>query len=307
MSRRRASGRGMRIFMGLIAVLLLLAVVRMLTVAPRPGRPFLADDHPVILAHQGASGHAPTNTLKAFQLGLQQGADILELDVHLTRDGQVVVIHDATVDRTSNGSGQVKEMTLAELRALDFGYKFSADGGQTYPYRGKGIVIPTLEEVIEAFPGVRLNIEIKQVEPAMEEAVWALIRRHGLEEQVLINSFHGEVGSRWVALAGDRVAVGANRQDMYRFAGFYLTGLGRLYNPTVDAFQLPTSQKLGPVKIALDSPRLIRLAKRLNIKVHYWTINQEDEMRRLLQLGADGLITDYPDRAYKVMRELGMR
>jgi glycerophosphoryl diester phosphodiesterase len=125
--------RRMPLIAGIIALLLLLAVVRAMTITPRPTRSFLDDSGPVIIAHQGASGHAPSNTMEAFWLALEQGADILELDLFITKDGVMVVSHDETIDRMSNGTGYIKDMTLAEVRQFDFGYTFSPDGGQTSP------------------------------------------------------------------------------------------------------------------------------------------------------------------------------
>jgi glycerophosphoryl diester phosphodiesterase len=128
-----------------------------------------------------------------------------------------------------------------------------------------------------------------------------------MEDKVLINSFHADPIERWRRLTGERTTLGATRRDMYRFAAYWLPRLDWMYHPTVDAFQLPTRFKLGPVVIDLATSRLLSRAHKLGIKVHYWTINDETTMRRLLETGADGIITDYPDRAVKVMRELGLR
>lgn len=306
---RSTGGPRLRRIIGLTLLLLLAGGIawQAFTVQPRRVKPYLRDERPVVLAHQGASGHAPSNTLAAFALGLEQGADILEVDVHMTSDGVVVVSHDATIERFSNGAGLIREMSLAQLRQYDFGYGFSPDGGQTYPYRGKDVTIPTLEEVFQHFSGVRVNIEIKQSQPPMEEKLWELVRRYHMEDKVLINSFMDEPVARWRVLAGERTALGATRGEMYKFAALWLPRLGWLYNPAVDAFQLPVAQRLGPATIRLDTPRLLELAHSLGIKVHYWTINDEPSMRRLIELGADGIITDYPDRAVKVLRELGLR
>ncbi|MBY6276723.1 glycerophosphodiester phosphodiesterase [Symbiobacterium thermophilum] len=303
---RRRPRRWPGVLLTLALVLAALAAVRALTIRPLPDRPFTAP-RPVVLAHQGASGHAPSNTMEAFRLALEQGADILELDVHMTRDGVVVVSHDETIDRMSDGTGLIKEMTLAELRRYDFGYRFTPDGGLTYPYRGKGVTIPTLEEVLQAFPEVPVNIEIKQAEPPMEAQLWELIQRYGAEDRVLVASFHGTVAKRWRDLAGDRVATSAPVEHMYLVAAHYLSHLDRLYAPAHDAFQVPVAQKAGPLTVRFDTERFLRMAERVNVAVHYWTINDEDEMRRLYQLGAHGIITDYPDRAVKVLRELGLR
>src|SRR5215212_7629564 len=126
---------------------------------------------PVNLAHRGASDIAPENTIEAFRLAVEAGAGGLELDVHITRDGRLVVIHDATVDRTTGGTGAVSGMTIDELRGLDAGYKFSPEAGPTRPYRGRGVRVPTLDEVLEEFPGVAVNIDIKAGLPGIEAAL----------------------------------------------------------------------------------------------------------------------------------------
>ncbi|HYG59629.1 MAG TPA: glycerophosphodiester phosphodiesterase [Symbiobacteriaceae bacterium] len=298
--------RRLAVLGGIVAVLAVVASFRALTAEARPEKPYLKDS-PMILAHQGASGHAPSNTMPSFQLAMTQGADVLELDVHMTRDGVIVVSHDETIDRMSSGSGYIKSMTLQELRQYDFGFDFTPDGGKTFPYRGKGVTIPTLEDVFKAYPNTRINIEIKQLDPAMEEPLWALVQRYDMYDKVLINSFYSEAYDRWTGVAGDRVAVGANRGHMYEYMAYYLPRATWMYHPKVDAFQLPLEQKLGPFTIRFDTRRFIDTAHRLGIKVHYWTINDEATMRHLLSIGADGIITDFPDRAAKVQREAGFR
>jgi glycerophosphoryl diester phosphodiesterase len=291
----------------ILGALLVLAVVRSLTVEPRSPKPYLEGVQPKVLAHSGAQGHAPSNTLAAFDVAMEMGADILELDVHMTRDGVVVVSHDETIDRLSNGHGAIKEMTLAELRQYDFGHGFTPDGGKTFPYRGKGVTIPTLEEVFKRYPGVPVNIELKQEAPAIEQPVWDLVQQYGMEDKVLVNSFHSGPMERWRALAGERVAQGATKGNMYEFVAFYLPYLDWLYQPRVDAFQLPTHQNVGPLTIRFDTKRMVDTAHRLGMRIHYWTINDEETMRHLVEIGADGLITDYPDRAVKVLKEVGKR
>lgn len=304
--RKRSLRRG-RFALGLLLVLAVLAAMRAMTIEPRRVKPFLRDDRVVVLAHQGASGHAPSNTMPAFELALQQGADILETDVHMTKDGVLVVSHDDTIDRMSNGQGWIREMTLAELRRYDFGWDFSPDGGKTYPYRGKGVQIPTLEEVFLRWPDVRVNIELKQTHPPTEETVLALVKKYGMEDKVLIGTFHTENGKRWKALAGERVATSMTMGQMIWFAVHYVPRLDWLYAPAADAFQVPTHEELGPLTVRFDTERFVNRAHGLGMKVHYWTVNDEATMRRLIELGADGLITDYPDRAMRVLQEMGRR
>jgi len=131
---------------------------------------YLDTDRQRIFAHRGASGAVPENTIEAFETALREGAEILELDVHGTRDGHVVVIHDATLERTTDGSGPVREHTLEEILRLDAGYRFESEPGE-YPFRGKGLRIPTLADVLERFPDTPLNIEVKQLDPPIEDAV----------------------------------------------------------------------------------------------------------------------------------------
>lgn len=288
-----------------LAVLALLVAIRVVTIEPRPLKPALDNKSVDIIAHQGASGHAPSNTLESMRLAMQQGTTVLEMDIHLTKDGVVVLSHDETIDRLTNGKGYISQMTLAELRQFDFGYGFTPDKGQTYPWRGKGVKIPTLEEVLREFKGTRMVIEIKQKDPAMEQQVWELIQRYQMADQVILGTFHGEVAKRWRALTGEQTAYSGAKSDMYTFAAFYIPYLDWLYNPAVDAFQIPRAQKLGPVTIRLDTERLVNRAHKLGVKVHYWTINDEEAMRHLINIGADGIITDYPDRLAKVLKEVG--
>lgn len=305
-SAPRPRRRGWRILGAVALVLVVAGAIRAATIKPVELKPYLADSRPVILAHQGASAYAPSDTIDSFKLGMQQGADIIEADLHMTKDGVLVLSHDETVDRLTNGTGAIEEMTLEELRKLDFGYKFTPDG-QTFPWRGKGVQIPTLEEVFQQFPGVRMNLELKLSSTPMEPALYELVKKYKMEDKVGIASFHAEPGPRYRALDGGVAARSASKQDMYTFAALWVPGLSILWQPNVEFFQLPTSQKVGPFEIRLDTPRLIKAAHRVGVKVHYWTINDEPTMRHLLEIGADGIITDKPDLAQKVMVEMGLR
>lgn len=269
----------------------------------RKTKPYLDLGHPMLLAHQGASGHAPSNTREAFELAAQMGADAFETDVHMTRDGHVVVSHDPTVDRLTNGAGAIRDMTLSELKRLDFGYRFTTDGGQTFPFRDKGVTIPTLEEVLTDFPSIRVNMDIKQKTPPMERALIETIHRCQAEERVLITSFHHITMKRFRSLSSRPIATSANIREMVKFVSLWRTGMHRLYRPGVDAFQVPESQ----YGIRVVTPGMIKIAHGVGLKVHVWTVNEEKDIRRLLEWGVDGIVSDFPDRAMKVMRELGLR
>jgi len=285
----------------LIAALALamLAGLKFATARPRPDKPYLVSDRPLVMAHRGASGLAPENTLVAFRKALEAGADVLELDVHATEDGQVVVIHDETVDRTTDGTGLVKDFTLEELKRLDAGYRFTPDGGATYPYRGQGIAIPTLEEVLAAFPQARINVEIKQLDPPIEDRLWALIEGMGAEDRVLVISFDDEAIARFRKLAPG-VATGAAEGEIREFVTYLTLRMAPFYAPKADAFQVP--EWYGEHHIVTRA--FVDAAHSKNVKVHVWTVNEKEDMRRLLELGVDGIITDYPDRLVEVMKEM---
>ena len=139
---------------------------------------------PRLYGHRGAAGVAPENTLPSFERAVHDGAGYLELDVHATRDGVVVVIHDPTLERTTDGAGAVRDLTLQELRRFDAGFRF--EHGGAHPFRGRGVRVPALEELLDAFPTMPLNIEIKQAEPAIESRVVALLERKGAAARTLL-------------------------------------------------------------------------------------------------------------------------
>jgi len=294
--------------LGTFGVLLVVAAAIVVVAGsdrPLPQRAFLTGTWPAVLAHRGASADAPENTLEAFSLALDMGADILELDVHATSDGVPVVIHDDTIDRTSEGTGRVAALTLAELRQYDFGYAFSRDGGATHPYRGKGVRIPTLEEVLARLPRARVNAEIKQLAPVIERQVWEVVQRTHAEDRVLITATP-EAMVRWLAVAGERTAVVTDTNEAGRFVGSVVAKLA-VYRPAGDMVQLPLAWKLGSTTIPLDTPEIVARAHSLGLRIDYWTIDDDTTMRRLFTLGADAVTTDHPDRAVKVLESLGLR
>lgn len=252
------------------------------------------------LAHRGASGLVPENTPLAFREALRLGADGLETDVHLSRDGQLVVIHDETVDRTTDGTGPVAEKTVAELKALDAGHDFARDG--KYPFRGQGLRIPTLEEVFQAFPRTRINIEIKPDRPdgAVERELWRLIDKYRRYAITLVNSEHDAAVQRFRGLAaaapaGQPVPTGAPFRESLRFLVLSRLGLGGLYSPPFDALQVPERFRIAGLVVPVVTPAFIAAAHRANVAVHVWTVDDPADMRRLIEMGVDGIITDHPE------------
>jgi glycerophosphoryl diester phosphodiesterase len=202
----------------------------------------------------------------------------------------MVVMHDATVDRTTNGIGEIQDYTLDDLQKLDAGYYWTPDDGITYPYRNQGIQVPTLSEIFSAFPDAHMNIEIKQDEPAITQSLCDLIREYHMAERVLIASFDMETIREFREICPE-VATTAGEDEVRLLYGLSFAYLGRLYRPPAEAVQVP--EHSGNIHVLI--PRFIRSAQGHNLDVHVWTVNEEAEMQRMLDLGVDGIITDNPD------------
>lgn len=296
-----------RTILALLVALVVWALYRMVTIRPPEPKPYFATlPQPAVLAHRGGAGLWPENTLEAFRNAWAMGVDVLELDVHGTRDGAIVVIHDATVDRTTDGTGAVQDMTLPEIQALDAGYWFTPDGGQTYPYRGKGVRIPTLEEVFRALPDARFNIEIKSNDPPIVPALAELVKRMGMEDQVLIGSFDHAIAQQ-VRHALPTVATFASQTEVRSFWILLTLRLPRIWRPVPETLQVPQTYRLAGREVTVLSPRFVRSAHNMGVRVDVWTVNDPDEMARVLDMDVDGIITDYPDRLLDLLRARGRR
>ena len=287
--------RGLLIVVGIVVIVL---VALALLMPNAPDYPFFESDRPMVIAHQGGEGLRPSNTMLAFANAVALGVDVLEMDVHSTSDGALVLIHDDTVDRTTDGSGRVQEFTLAELQQLDAGEYWTPDDGATYPYRGQGARIPTLEEIVTAFPQMKFNIEIKQIEPSIAAPLCDLLRDHGLTERALIASFHPTAMDEFRA-ACPEVATSMVEDEIRPFFILNTIFLGALYRPPGTAFQVP--EYSGSLHVL--TPRFVRGAQRNNVAVHPWTIDDPAGMARFLDMGVDGIITDRPDIMIKVLEE----
>jgi glycerophosphoryl diester phosphodiesterase len=218
------------------------------------------------------------------------------MDLHSTADGVLVVMHDDTVDRTTDGSGLIQSLTLEEIKALDAGYHWSADGGQTFPYRGQGITVPTMEEVFAAFPDVALNIEIKQAEPSLVEPFCQLIREYGMSDRVLVASFHQETVKAFRKECPE-VATSSGEGEVIALFALSKLFLEATYGPEAQAVQVPEHRS----GLHVLTSRFVDAAHGRNLEVHAWTINEVPDMQRLVALGVDGIITDYPDRLMEVL------
>ena len=285
---------------GLLIIILIIAAILVavaLLTPPAPEFAFFDSDRPMVIAHQGGEGLRPSNTMLAFANAVILGVDVLEMDVHSTSDGALVLIHDDTVDRTTDGTGRVNDLTLAELQQLDAGEYWTPDDGATYPYRDQGARIPTLDEVLSAFPEMKFNIEIKQTEPSITSSLCEALRAHGLTDRTLVASFHPTAMNEFRA-ACPEVATSMVEDEIRPFFILNTIFLGALYRPPGTAFQVP--EYSGNLHVL--TPRFVRGAQRNNVAVHPWTIDDPGDMARFLDMGVDGIITDRPDLMLEVLR-----
>ena len=256
------------------------------------------EDWPTNFAHRGASLRAPENTLEAFRVAAESQAGGLELDVHMTSDGSLIVMHDDVVDRTTDGSGAVRDMTLPEVRSIDAGYYFSPDGGSSYPYRGQGVRVPELGEALREFPDLRVNIDVKEDQPGVEEALLKTISDSDAEDRVLVVSEMASIVDRFREVSEGRVSTGASRREtesFYLLSGLRLEGFLR---PSYDALQVPV--EYGGREVVTS--RFVEAAHSRGERVDVWTVDDPEEMTRLLDLGVDVIMTNRPEVLAEVLR-----
>ena len=244
---------------------------------------------PTIFAHRGSSAYAPENTLAAFNLAVQQHADVIELDAKLTADDQVVVMHDDSVDRTTNGHGQIKSLSLQELKKLDAGSKFNP------AFQSERI--PTLVEVFETVgQQIIINIELKNYSSPLDDLpnkVISLVKAYGLETNVLLSSFN------FIALIRAHYLL-----PMIPLGLLTISGLA---DPTLRSKLVRFGPQLALIPNYLDvTPKMIKAAHRANCQIHAYTVNQPDTMQQLFTIGVDGIITDDPPLAQKVLAETNL-
>ncbi len=263
-----------------------------------PARRFLDWPHPIAFAHRGGAGDHPENTLPAFAAAVALGYRYVETDVHLTADGVVMAFHDAVLDRVTDRAGPIALLTAAEVEAADAGYAFTADGGRSFPHRGRGVCVPRLDALLDAWPHVRVNIDPKSdavVAPLVE-----VLRRHGAFDRVCVGSFSDARIARVRRLSGGRICTSMGPRATAIAWGSCRSGwLPRL---GADCLQIPLAAR----GVRLVTPALLRAAHRSGLPVHVWTIDDEREMERLLDMGVDGIMTDRIAVLREVMRRRGM-
>jgi glycerophosphoryl diester phosphodiesterase len=263
---------------------------------PRPPTP---SGWPVSFAHRGGAKVVPENTIEGFREGLGMGDAVIETDVHASLDGAVVVIHDPSVDRTTDGTGLVAEKTLLELQALDAARNFTPDGGSTFPWRGRGVRIPTLEALYQTFPDRPINVELKGHRPGFEEDVLRIIEAVGGQARTLVVTDRRAPIRRFRRASKGTIATAASIVELVIFWILTLLHLSDVYHPPFQALQPPEKYK----GVRIVTRRLVREVHRRGLRIDVWTIDEETAMRRLLGFGVDGIITDRPDILAKVLRQ----
>lgn len=246
-------------------------------VSPLVKKPFIN------IAHRGGKALRPAHTLVAYHNAVAVGADMIEVDLHASSDGVIVSIHDATVDDTTDGTGKVKDMTWAQLAQLDAGYRFTTDGGKTFPWRGKGLRIARLDEVLTEFPNAWISAEIKQVLPDITDPVMKLFEQHNAISRTIFSSFSD------TTLA----AMRAHDPDALTALGTSEFALFVTQEPQDRAGYKAPAAFVQPPDNLVDAA-LVQRAHAAGMKVQPWTVNSEVRMRELLEMGIDGLFTDNP-------------
>lgn len=259
----------------------------------------LKPGHFLRTGHRGAAGLAPENTLASFQRASDLGVDLVELDVQSTVDGRIIVLHDPTVDRTTDGTGHISAMGWDAARRLDAGFRF---GGPSFPFRGQGIRIPLLEEVLDAFPQIGFTIEIKDSPyPKFLEHLAAIIRSHAFGRAIVASEDHAPL-ERIRRILSD-VPTNLSRREVRRFYFMAKAGISFLFHSPGAVFQVPVYAG-GDTRNGLRviTKGFIRAAHEGRRTVQVWTVNDPGEMRELISLGVDGITTDRPDLLNSVIK-----
>jgi len=260
-------------------------------------RPFLDTSLPIAFAHRGGAEEAPENTMPAFEAAVALGYRYLETDTHLTADGVLVAFHDAQLDRVTDRGGRIAELPLGEVQQADAGHWFTSDGGRSFPFRGCGITVPTLEDLLLRCPTARVNIDAKAdaaVAPLVD-----LVRRLDAFDRVCASSFSDRRVAQIRALTQGRLctSMGQNAVAMAWLA----SRSGRMPRFNADCVQVPVRSR----GIRVVDRRFVRAAHSAGLQVHVWTVNDEAGMHELFDLGVDGVMTDKPGLLRAVLTHRG--
>ena len=255
---------------------------------------------PRIFAHRGDSLNFPENTMPAFKNAAVLGVDCIETDVHITRDGRCILWHDDTIELTPGKKERISLKNWAELKTFDAGAAFTKDNGKTHPFKGKGIPLVLLEELLESLPGIRFNIDLKDRSEKLVKEFIRIIKDHKAADRILGGSFHhGNLVKLRKLLPEFPTAF--SEQEARRVVVLQKLGLLRFTRKLPgQAFQVP--EKNGNITIV--TKKMIKELHRRGIPIHVWTVNKEEDMRRLFKMGVDGIFTDNPGLLIKTIKEM---
>lgn len=259
-------------------------------------KPFFSPE-PRIFGHRGNSKEYPENTIPSFQSAVDIGVDVIETDVHLSKDGHFIILHDDSVERVSNGKGRVNDLTLSELKKLDAGFHFTQDG-EHFPFRGQGITIPTLQEALRTFPNQRFNVDLKDKNPAQAERYCALLREENAIERVLTASEYS-ANLRAVRKILPEMATSASMWEVLGVFFLYRSSLLLFLKKGIAADALQVPEFYGTTHIVTKN--FVRAMHGFGVRVHVWTINREIDMKRIMELKADAIMSDDPALLKSVM------
>lgn len=261
----------------------------------RPAHPYFDRSGPWVVAHRGGMDLAPENTLLAFERAEALGVDVLEMDLRFTSDGTIVLMHDATVDRTTDGRGRIDGMTVEELQGLDAGYRFEPAPG-VFPFRGRDITVPSFAHVLMRFPTSLFNVEMKDFAGEEARTLCGVIRDFAAENRILISAF-GQESMDAFREACPEVATGATRREAITLDLLRRLHLTSLFRSPATTLQVPPTFRGREVA----TPELLELARASNRPVQVWTVNEEAEMKTHLDRGVQAILTDRPDRLLSLL------
>ena len=256
---------------------------------------------PRVVAHRGDSKNYPENTLSAFISAHNMNIDVIETDVHLTKDNQIVIWHDDSLERNTDGSGKIEDHTLSELKKYDAGFKFTHDG-KTFPFRGKGITLCSLDEALKACPDQRFNIDLKTDDVRIVDAYIKVIRENKAEKRVCTASFHYNNLKEMRRKAPDMLTSITTSEVVPLVLRQKLHILPKKFKRKI-IFQIPRSASV----LKIVTPSFVREMHKRGAIVMVWTINDEKSMRELFSMGVDSVMTDDPALVIKVANEMGLR
>jgi glycerophosphoryl diester phosphodiesterase len=257
---------------------------------------------PLIMAHRGESGNIPENTILSLEAAVDIGVDVLESDIRFTKDDVPILYHDEDLVRITGKDEKVRSKTLDELMQFDLGYNFTTDVGRTYPFRGRGLTVVTLEEVLKRFPDIILNLDIKDTFKEAPEEVARVLLENQRTEKIMIASFHPKQLKRFRKKAS-RIPTSAHPNEIRNFVIGTRMRMMRMFARSLEfkAFQVP--EYYGSLQVV--TPQFIKAAHDRDIAVHVWTINDRENMERLLNMEVNGIFTDFPSLLREVLEDRG--